>query len=771
MFNVVVELILAYVQFLSVPLEAKTTSDSSDYPSEWSDPMYYLSFLNLNLNIIGDIITTISDIRIYFLVLAVSVPIVMVFFGLFFLSKKRVVIWYFFTVLFFMTLVVGAFAKAITASKVVALNSRSAEIMMYVGVGGLIMCWLLFLCGYKGLCGKISEDDEKQVSRREVREKETARCSGQAFAERFVTFLVIVVGASVIIIFESTIDNATLNYFAMGLAGFLYCLGCIVMIWIFMGFFKCGRAAQWSVNEYFRQTFLKLLLLLMSTLYIPIGTTVFTIFNCNSFTCPAGYRLPDDGSVILLNSSIYSGNCVPCTFSTYSNGTCPSSVLSTGCAGYTEDRLEYNVAVECSRMKTFYWPAGILIIIMYLIGVPLVFFQLIRASGAMLYKDFPIKEPTIQPEEKEADFQNRRWLTKVRSSNNSVLFLFQPFEFKFRYARLFQLLQKLVVVGTSVYVFRDSLVSPRIIAVGTSLGVHTLATLLFIVSTPFIILLHDIIALGMSFVLSLATLVAILVLCGVNVPSGVLIAVIVVCIATPVAAFFTGLAAWIYNCRSERELAEAEAQHRVKTLAEVEAGLDGRRASRRNRFITSRVKVELDRENEQLRDAQHDFDVHIDNRVQKQLRIFLMVGGVLGILAFGCCFLGLWNATNFSVVVASERAETVSQQFGGYSLWANFTDSCCCTSNDNGYSNLAKLNFDGTEYVTVEKWICANGVVVERPRSVYLNNGSAYVASATAVRDVCSPTFAPGCSLSETDPNALSISCSFSLTSTEKRLW
>eukprot|EP00656_Telonema_subtile_P027478 TRINITY_DN29571_c0_g1_i1.p1 TRINITY_DN29571_c0_g1~~TRINITY_DN29571_c0_g1_i1.p1 ORF type:complete len:194 (+),score=20.94 TRINITY_DN29571_c0_g1_i1:75-584(+) len=163
----------------------------------------------------------------------------------------------------------------------------------------------------------------------------------------------------------------------------------------------------------------------------------------------------------------------------------------------------------------------------------------------------------------------------------------------------------------------------------------------------------------------------------------------------------------------------------------------------------------------------------INNRVQGQLRVFLMVGGVLGILAFGSCFLGLWNESEFAVVNTATAPKTVESQFGGYESWDNFTSSCCCTFVVNGYDTTKVTGF-GTEYVSVEKWICENGGVIERPRSVYLSNGTSIdVFTATRVRDVCSATFQSSCTLNDdVNPDNLAVTCTgFTQTDTEKNLW
>eukprot|EP00744_Colponema_vietnamica_P004201 GILI01006309.1.p1 GENE.GILI01006309.1~~GILI01006309.1.p1 ORF type:complete len:802 (+),score=77.58 GILI01006309.1:30-2435(+) len=776
MIGIIFELVLSYVQFSSTILvPSATAGDSAEiFPKEWKDPMYYMSILNLGFDIISGIIVSLDDLRVFFMTVCVILPLAMNFFGLFFLNKQRVVIWYFLTLSFFLTLCVGAFARAISSTISINISDQVAELLLYIGLGGSAACWLVCFCAYKGVFGKVTdESDEKKNRRREMenetRDSNTRRTVGLFFLCLFWAALGCAFHGFIPYV-EDEVDANLTYHFSFGLAVLCYALSFGHLVFFIFSLFYTGRQWTWRFNEFMRLTFLKVLLLALSSLYIPIGAATFTIFNCNTIECPAGTRIPSKGMSLVLNSTM--GKCVPCEFAY--NQTCPSSLQSM-CLGMTDDRLETDMYIGCEGMKNFFWPAGVLIILFYLLGVPLLFFWEIRASTRLLMDDFPIKEPVAEEGESRDEFDQRRWETKVLMCDNSARFLFDAFEFKFRYMRLMLLIQKLIVVFTSVFVIRYGDLSPRFIVLGISLLVHGLVTIILISFRPFNINIHDFVGVATHASLCLIIMFAIAIAAEVEFPSELLTATMAANFAVPALCVVIGLVYYGFNRQREAKEAEDEMLRR----AEIEAGLEDlqvekgevvcvpgevqnpltvssptitgkKRERERVRRIRIREKIrrDLQREMDDLREAQMDSDVHIDQRIQRLLRVFLMLGGAFATLALGLCILGLWSVQKTDLRSSVNNATMVtSKQIASYPDWPEFTSSCCCAAS----KSAVDLELGSTGPRDVEIWMCGNGVVQERIRSIAMYNstsGKSYLVDGFSMRPMCSASFSSGCAVS-----------------------
>src|SRR5204862_480430 len=156
---------------------------------------------------------------------------------------------------------------------------------------------------------------------------------------------------------------------------------------------------------------------------------------------------------------------------------CPNSLQSSICQRVSDSRLESDVTLRCETIRPFFWPAAGLLIIGVVLGVPLIFYDLISKSCAIIEEKFPIHD--VSPEElakKEEEIPDpyAKWRRQVAATNNVAKFLFQPFLPSVRYMRLFFLIQKLLSVFLSQFVIRIPGVHPTAIALGSGIGIHTI---------------------------------------------------------------------------------------------------------------------------------------------------------------------------------------------------------------------------------------------------------------------------------------------------------
>ena len=78
----------------------------------------------------------------------------------------------------------------------------------------------------------------------------------------------------------------------MVVGGLLLVLGSFLFYNWISNLFRYGRIFNTKMNTYFRENFLKIILLLLSLLYIPITNSLFSSLNCEWKRCEAGTEFP-----------------------------------------------------------------------------------------------------------------------------------------------------------------------------------------------------------------------------------------------------------------------------------------------------------------------------------------------------------------------------------------------------------------------------------------------------------------------------------------------
>ncbi|CUG06403.1 GPI-anchored surface protein, putative [Bodo saltans] len=713
-----------------------------------------------------------------------------------------------------MVTLAGLLGQIIAATTDLNITSDTAQLMLYAGIADLVTMAVIFLVYQR--C--IKDDDSEVKQRSKVMDEETKSISIFSTLQSFVIFVACCafgvlcwgIGTTAL---QDQLDNVGEN-FAHGLSGVAGLFALVFLVWFVMCLSQAGRRKQWALHSWFESKFLRVFLLTISLAYIPIGAGVFLMFNCNSFSCPNGYRLPDDGSFIYANDTTLSSNdyCVSCTPA--SGQLCPVVLQNSMCVGSNGNRLEYSISTECSNVRTFFWPAAGIIIVMFILGVPAMFYSLIEISSSTLKEKFPIKEIKVPDNDPDFDLERATWHKQVIQSQNVAKFLFSPFQYQFRYVRLFLILQKLLIVSTTSYVIRNTSTSPQMIALLCSVIIHFISFMLLLYYTPFVAKFEARIAVLMSICLSGACVISILLLQGVDIPSVVMYIVIGINGLLPLLAVGFGLYLEWSSGKADDERKEKEEMNRLtqeiekkledekkreeemmaasvsmnpalqvtsttattdasphtKTnghnfLPSVRETVEERRRKqlkrlRLNQEAKAKVRNDLEMETLKLNDDQGDVDLFIDRSVKTRLQLFLMIAGVLGAVALSLCVIGVITRETSTVLGPFPSPANTETELAGYSSWNDFRYNCCCTQNTNPTK--------GGENRLIEKWICMNGRIKERVREQLINN---VTTDGFGVRGYCSVDFASGCSVVVSSDLTVAPLCNGSFTFSQLKLW
>lgn len=849
MYSVLIEIFLSYFQYLTLLLSVQ----EHNFPSVWTDSASYFSLTTLDIDFWSGVLTFIpTDSRTYFMVVSVVLPLTIIFIGLLSLNSKRVVIWYFILVASVVSILAGALARIISSSTSLYLDSNFANLMMIAGSCGVVICFLVFLADRYWKRDKQAQ--ESNMSKQELIESETKDFPIFSTIERGVYVVVgTVIGLFLVGVFDlgfyDSVRRSGASGVIVGIGVLLLLLAAFNLVWLVLGCFVLGRRFQWLFEEFLSENVMRVLLAAISFIYIPVSNSTVLMFNCNVLSCGRGYRLPDDGSAILSNIT-RDRYCQICVVA--SQQVCPSSLSAAICAGMSQSRMENGVHIGCNDLRTFFWPAAGLSAVVFTLGVMVLYTTMIWKNAKTINEEFPV-------EELQSDTPETKWGAKMASTSNVAALLFFPFDYRYRFWRLLQIVQKLIIVVTASYVFHFG-VSTQSIALYTALVVHFVSLVLHVLCSPFVISFEDLFNDLSGSLLSACTVLAVVLLEDVNIPVWVCGLVLVLAVVAPVALLFVGVqreykaaAEWesmkrrdlkdrvkqqIVELKQERAdagatiasnpppvsdednlfvagdstivLSDATVRasrpvvpHLVPMADEDESsprakahqatpqpspqasprpdyvnGNDGRVSP--GRLVTTksvfklavqRAHTEQDDEAQVVQSKQEDVDLRTNTTARRILNLFFMGGGLVCLVALGCCVLGLMSKQTNAVIGVDETLyETVDTDFhfAGYASFTEFTLHCCCLPYEN------PLPFTQAR---IEKWVCENGKVKERLRAVrYLNRSGYEVSQVTGfdIRPMCAVTFHyPAlCFPYVSSDRLVSLNCSLTnITAESKRMW
>jgi len=576
MLSDLVELVVSFIQYFA----SLVSNPSTKVPDEWRDPAYYMSVLTIKMSFVGDLAPLLGDLRVYFTLVAVCAPLGFTLLGLMFLLEKYVVVWYLMGITGLMLTLAGVSGSIVSATTHLPIKGMTTYIM--IGIGGVLLAVTFVLYQIRSCLTR--KGSEKLLKQAKVIKKETSTVNCYNQLETFVYFGVLLMFG---VTFSGLVpalsplaamfDTNTLGpRLVQGLAFVAIGLSIPFFVWLMMGFIVKGRILQWKIRNKIERGFLRVLLLSMSMAYIPIVDSIYVMLNCNVFSCGAGTRLFESGTVIALNAT--KQTCASCVVA--SSQRCPARFSASLCRGGSESRLEYQTNLACSAVQAFFWPAAGLIVVQFMLGLPILFWYLVRKTSVVMLKDFPVTIPSVSVEGM-TDVEKREftWQKKVRTSKNVAQFLFQPFSFRWRYTRLLLLLQKLLIVGFTTYVIRNQGFSPELYSLVSTLVLYVVGTLFLGVSRPFIARLETGVSTVMQALLSICSGLTLASLLGYAAPSWAGYFSMVLVAVVPIGTLIAGVWLEWRNGRDEEEASEKELATRIdrevnKKLSEEEREME-----------------------------------------------------------------------------------------------------------------------------------------------------------------------------------------------------
>lgn len=344
--------------------------------------------------------------------------------------------------------------------------------------------------------------------------------------------------------FAASLESA---FIAIGLivGSLLLTFGSILFYNWFSNLFRFGRVFNTTLNKFFRENFLKIILLFLSLLYIPITNSIFSSFNCEKKTCSAGYEFPvteltfsvDSIESSFTRANINSTTCYSCGFDL---STCP--IADSLCPEVSDDRLVSDFRISCKEeMYPFYLPGSLLLFFAMTVGTPYLFYKIITICKRYI-EEIPIK----------GDLRDK-WPIIVYFSRNSCRSLYSDFSYDWRYYKLTILLQKLVIVA--IFIFGIS--QPFLVTASLALS-HAIFACLSIYSRPYKQPVENALAVLCLLVNSTNAICALLVAIGVDLGNKMLLALGVLNVVMPV-LFILGamVSTYYHDLRVAKEAEEA----------------------------------------------------------------------------------------------------------------------------------------------------------------------------------------------------------------------
>lgn len=559
----------------SVQMFASMIEGKIEFDSDTVRPI--ANAFNLGAEFFQKIAPELDDFRLQFIAISLVLPIIFIYMGLLFVNPLRVILWYFMIMFGVLTIFVGAAGAIInqiaSSSQVrFQLSRNAANILIIMGCIALFLCvalyaarnHLLTCCNAKAW----KEVSNKHLSLEERMATEIEEVDWNATISRLITIvLFILIGASFVGAVNLGGPVLPIASLARGLGWTCISIAIATTPYFILGLFHTGREWQWKIAHFMEQNFLRFYLLLLSIIYIPVGASLFLVFNCNDFACPSGYRLFDEGSLAPFNKTNVTDVCVPCDLS-FPNRYCPASVRTTMCAAPPDSRLEADLAIKCANVRPFFWPAAFLVMVCFMFGVPYLFYKLIRDSTEKLAEKFP------DVMNDDGSFTVSSYEESVMMTNNVARFLYQPFKSDLKYTRLVLILQKLLIVFTAQFVIRVPGTDPTAISVFCSVVIHALVTAALAWWRPFLHAFENWVAFLMQIALVITSILTILIYYRINMPSGLFVAVVVLNFLLPVIALIIGI---ILEWRGRREQAEVD---KAEAMQEVENQLQSEQAAK-----------------------------------------------------------------------------------------------------------------------------------------------------------------------------------------------
>jgi hypothetical protein len=343
------------------------------------------------------------------------VPLILALLLLVLFKPIGVLLWYVVLICSIILLVIGILIMSSSATAITYETQSLGMVFFFVGISCLcysVIVFLLNLCCEKIRKGRrINPDSKKDLnSKNSVNSqddmdgsnvniekiKKGDRYRPKSFSKQSRNFFV----ASLLIVI-SLISFNSLNYDVLkenivfyqamqkGLQdlGFIFaamcaiCGGLLMLNWI-LGLFKVGRKYSTILNTMWKGNILYVVVMVLLLLYIPMTTSVFSSIQCSNYSCEFGTQfyisdmtldIDSVSNQFLVKKNYFRPVCQTCNFTE----SCKIAELL--CPPVSDMRLDADPSLSCTKeMYPFYLPGSILMFICCTIGVPVIFYQLVR---------------------------------------------------------------------------------------------------------------------------------------------------------------------------------------------------------------------------------------------------------------------------------------------------------------------------------------------------------------------------------------------------------
>lgn len=292
------------------------------------------------------------------------------------------------------------------------------------------------------------------------------------------------------------------------------------------------------------------------------------------------------------------------------------------------------------------------------------------------------------------DEKSEVWLIRTNLSSNPSRAIYYSYEFRSRYFKILILLYKLFLVGISICLFNQPIISFSIVA-----ALHFIFFILLILTRPYIFSLESILHIAATIICFINTIYALIISLA-DIPDYIAYPIIVINVLLLIAVIFI----LFLSC-----IVRLQFTWKYQTLFNK---------TRKFQKHISHIGTIEDR----LADKYANVNYILTKRNLNIVVNFFILTGFISILSLFFCmisvirhefisdgFPSLQRSNAFtSSIKCSDRA---TLQFAGYSSWEEFTSSCCCSK-----SSFYKSSIYSNKFVNVEFWHCLNGERKERIR-------------------------------------------------------
>ncbi|KNE65727.1 hypothetical protein AMAG_09708 [Allomyces macrogynus ATCC 38327] len=468
------------------------------------------------------------------------------------------------------------------------------------------------------------------------------------------------------------------------------------------------RRFNTRVNYLFRKNVVKVVLFVLGILYIPMATSILSVFMCVWVTAPAGNEfvlrtVTLDWASLLSSFSRSTATGVAYTACNFRANECP--ITNELCPQATDLRLATDVSFSCIKeIYPFYLPGALFAVVTIVIGIPWLYYRLIAVSARFI-RELPAR----------TDDPDLKWREQ-------------------KYYKLVLLLHKIIIV--SVFIFADKN-SFAVICVLTAS--HSLFALLSLYSRPYIKLYEDVLATLCLLVNVGNAIVTLFIALGYTIPTWATILVPGLNIAAPSLVLAFGFYMQYRDWKRKKAEAAAEAAAAAETNASTDpiTARQAKLASKQPDLAATLSRADLE--------FIDSLDQDLDQRLLRTLVNSFLGLGLGAFLALAISAIGLMQAVSSNDLVRARVVDTgtaiaapVAYEFAGYTTWTEFTANCCCEA-ALASSGGVPLNLTASASV-VEKWKFRTtaGKFIYKPRMRQYGNENGW-----SVRGYCATSFGP----------------------------